>query len=100
MAEYRMYIIATGQFLRAIELFCPDDESAKKYAKQLVDGCDVELGRTTAEPSGSCTRTSKGGLQQARLVGPPAPLHRLHATIWTQLRLRSAMAALASERPE
>jgi hypothetical protein len=44
MAEYRMYIIApTGQFLRAIELFCPDDESAKEYAKPLVDGCDVEL---------------------------------------------------------
>jgi hypothetical protein len=44
MAEYQMYIIApTGQFLRGIELVCPDDESAKDYARQLVDGHDVEL---------------------------------------------------------
>jgi hypothetical protein len=39
-----MYIIAAdGQFLRAIELLCPDDESAKEYARQLVDGHDIEL---------------------------------------------------------
>jgi hypothetical protein len=44
MAEYRAYIIgADGRFLRAIELVCPDDETAKKYAKQLVDGHDIEL---------------------------------------------------------
>ena len=44
MAEYRMYIIAAdGQFLRAIELLCPDDESAKEYARQLVDGQHIEL---------------------------------------------------------
>ena len=44
MAEYRAYIIgADGSFVRAIELVCPDDDSAKDYAKQLVDGHDVEL---------------------------------------------------------
>ena len=44
MAGYRAYIIGTdGHFLRAIELICPDDDSAKEYAKNLVDGHDVEL---------------------------------------------------------
>jgi hypothetical protein len=44
MAEYRAYIIGTdGRFLRAIELICPDDGTAKEYAKQLVDGHDIEL---------------------------------------------------------
>jgi hypothetical protein len=44
MAEYRAYIIgADGRFLRAVELVCPDDDSAKEYARQLVDGHDVEL---------------------------------------------------------
>jgi hypothetical protein len=44
MAEYRAYIIgADGGFVRAIELVCPDDHTAKEYAKQLVDGHDVEL---------------------------------------------------------
>lgn len=44
MAEYRAYIIgADGHFLRAVQLVCPDDDTARKYAKQLVDGHDVEL---------------------------------------------------------
>jgi hypothetical protein len=44
MAEYRAYIIGTdGRFVRAVELLCPDDDVAKEYAKQLVDGHDVEL---------------------------------------------------------
>ena len=44
MADYRAYIIGTdGQFLRAVELLCPDDDTATEYAKQLVDGHDVEL---------------------------------------------------------
>jgi hypothetical protein len=44
MAEYRAFIIGIdGRFLRAIELVCPDDHSAKEYAMQLVDGHDVEL---------------------------------------------------------
>jgi hypothetical protein len=44
MAEYRAYIIgADGHFIRAVELVCPDDDSAKEYAKQLVDGYDLEL---------------------------------------------------------
>jgi hypothetical protein len=44
MAEYRAYIIGIdGHFLRAVQLVCPDDETAKEYAKRLVDGYDVEL---------------------------------------------------------
>jgi hypothetical protein len=44
MAEYRAYIIETdGCFMRAIELVCPDDEKAIEYARQLMDGHDVEL---------------------------------------------------------
>jgi hypothetical protein len=41
MAEYRAYIIGgDGHFIRAVELLCPDDDTAKEYAKQLVDGHD------------------------------------------------------------
>jgi hypothetical protein len=43
-AEYRVYIVGSdGYFLGAIELVCPDDETATEYAKRLVDGHDVEL---------------------------------------------------------
>jgi hypothetical protein len=44
MAEYRACIIGTdGRFLRAVELVCPNEDTAKEYARQLVDGHDVEL---------------------------------------------------------
>jgi hypothetical protein len=44
MAEYRAYIIGTdGRFLRSVELVCPNEDTAKEYARQLVDGHDVEL---------------------------------------------------------
>jgi hypothetical protein len=44
MTEYRAYIVGSdGRFLRAVQLVCPDDETAKEYAKGLVDGHDVEL---------------------------------------------------------
>jgi hypothetical protein len=44
MAEYRAYIIGIdGHFVRAVELICPDDDTAKGCAKQLVDGLDIEL---------------------------------------------------------
>jgi hypothetical protein len=44
MLEYRAFMVGVdGHILRAIELVCPNDESAKEYARQLVDGCDVEL---------------------------------------------------------
>jgi hypothetical protein len=44
MAGYRAYIIGVdGLFLRSIELRCPDDDTAKQYARQLVDGHDIEL---------------------------------------------------------
>jgi hypothetical protein len=44
MAEYRACIIGPdGHFVQAVELLCPDDDTAKEYAKQLVNGHDVEL---------------------------------------------------------
>jgi hypothetical protein len=44
MAECRAYIIGVdGKFVRAVELLCPDDDTANEYAKNLVDGHDVEL---------------------------------------------------------
>ncbi|HJW99971.1 MAG TPA: hypothetical protein VJ453_07410 [Terriglobales bacterium] len=44
MPEYRAYMVGTdGHILKATELVCPNDEAAKQYARQLVDGHDVEL---------------------------------------------------------
>ena len=44
MQEYRAYIVGNdGHFLRAVDIFCEDDHTAKEKAKQLVDGHDVEL---------------------------------------------------------
>ena len=44
MPEYRAYMVGTdGHILNVAELVCPNDESAKEYARQLVDGHDVEL---------------------------------------------------------
>jgi len=44
MAEYRAYIIGMdGHFVRAVGFTSPDDDTAKEYAKQLVDGHDIEL---------------------------------------------------------
>jgi hypothetical protein len=44
MPEYRAYIVGSdGHFKEAVHLNCADDETAKLYAKQLVDGHDVEL---------------------------------------------------------
>lgn len=44
MPEYRASLIGEdGQVLRSVQLVCPDDETAREYAKQLVDGRAVEL---------------------------------------------------------
>ena len=44
MPGYRAYILdADGHFRRSVEILCPDDDTAKEYAKNLVDGHDVEL---------------------------------------------------------
>ena len=44
MQEYRAYIVGDdGHFLRAVDIFCEDDDTAKERARQLVDGHDVEL---------------------------------------------------------
>lgn len=46
MPGYRAPVLGLdGQFIKAIELYCPDDDVAIDYAKQLVDGHDVELWR-------------------------------------------------------
>ena len=44
LADYRAYILDEDDHVgRAIGFVCPDDEAAKKYAQQFVDGHDVEL---------------------------------------------------------
>ena len=44
MRDYRAYLIGEdGHFVGAIDLVCPDDESAKQQARQLVGGHDFEL---------------------------------------------------------
>jgi hypothetical protein len=44
MQEYRAYIVGNdGHFIRAVDISCEDDDTAKERAKQLVDGHDVEL---------------------------------------------------------
>jgi hypothetical protein len=44
MAEYRAFILdEDGHIDRSVEFLCPDDEAAKKYVRQFVDGHDVEL---------------------------------------------------------
>ena len=44
MQEYRAYIVGNdGHFLRAVDILCEDDATAKEHAKRLVDGHDVEL---------------------------------------------------------
>jgi hypothetical protein len=41
---YRAYIIGRdGHFIKAIALDCADDDAAREYAKQLIDGHEVEL---------------------------------------------------------
>ena len=44
MPEYRACLLGgDGSVARAILLLCPDDATAKEYARQLVDGHDVDL---------------------------------------------------------
>jgi hypothetical protein len=44
MPEYRACLISeNGNVTRSIQLVCPDDETAKEYARQLVDGHAIEL---------------------------------------------------------
>jgi hypothetical protein len=44
MAHYRAYFIGRdGQFMKAIDLICDDDDGARKRAGKMVDGHDVEL---------------------------------------------------------
>jgi hypothetical protein len=44
MTYYRAYLIGRdGHFMKAVDLVCDDDDGAKKCARQMVDGHDVEL---------------------------------------------------------
>lgn len=44
MIEYQIRILGSNGGLRwRITLFCPDDDSARDYARQVVDGYDLEL---------------------------------------------------------
>lgn len=44
--EYHAYVIgADGLIITRVELFCADDQAARRQAAQLVDGHDIELWR-------------------------------------------------------
>lgn len=44
MQGYRVYVFGSdGHITGRVEFFCPDDETAKERAKQLIDGHDIEL---------------------------------------------------------
>jgi hypothetical protein len=44
MPEYRACLMSDeGSVVRSVQLLCPDDDTAKEYARQLVDGHDIEL---------------------------------------------------------
>jgi len=46
MQGYRVFFIGSdGHITDRVEFFCPDDAAAKEHAKQLIDGCDIELWR-------------------------------------------------------
>jgi hypothetical protein len=44
MQGYRVYVLGSnGHVDGRVEFFCPDDETAKERAKQLINGRDIEL---------------------------------------------------------
>jgi hypothetical protein len=44
MQEYRAHLLGPdGRIQSRIDLLCADDSAAKEYAKQLVDGHEMEL---------------------------------------------------------
>jgi hypothetical protein len=44
MTHYRAYFIGRdGHFMKSVDLICDDDDGARKCARQMVDGHDVEL---------------------------------------------------------
>ena len=46
MAEYRAYVLgAEDRVLRAVQLVCSDDDTAREYVQQFVDRDCVELWR-------------------------------------------------------
>src|SRR4051794_27466177 len=66
MGEYRAYVIgADGHMALRVDLVVPDETTARKRAKQLVNGHAVELweGATTSEHS---SQNSDDGLLRIR----------------------------------
>ena len=44
MPEYRACLMNDdGSVQRSVQLLCPDDDTAKEYARQLADGHAIEL---------------------------------------------------------
>jgi hypothetical protein len=44
MPEYLACVMnEDGSVLRSLQLVCPDDDTAREYARQLVDGRIIEL---------------------------------------------------------
>ena len=62
MAEYRAYIVGVdGKSVRAVEFLCPDNDTAKEYAKNHVDVHDVKLWQGTEKSARSSMLPSKAG---------------------------------------
>lgn len=44
LQHYRVYVVGLdGQFIKSVDLSCADDSAAIEFAKQLIDGHDIEL---------------------------------------------------------
>lgn len=44
MPEYRVCLMSDdGSAVRSLQLLCRDDDTAREYARQLVDGHAIEL---------------------------------------------------------
>jgi len=44
MPLYRVYLMENGHVWTAVDLFCPDDDEAKRQSESLLDdGRDIEL---------------------------------------------------------
>jgi hypothetical protein len=72
MPEYRAYIVGSdGHFKEAVHLNCPNDETAKDYAKHLVDGHDVELWQYARKVA--TFEANPGSDQRERQGGTGAP---------------------------
>jgi hypothetical protein len=82
---------------------CPDDETAKQYVKQLVDGHDIELGKATAKSQNSRPMNGMHDLEQmiARLLEAARKLpagETRHSTLKEIGRFRVRLDAISAQQ--